>query len=509
MGKKQLNIILVAILLFSLILNLYSIGFSLNYHFDEIKKVGFIINNAQDFHHPILMLQVVRVLNLFFQFSDVQDVVILGRITTAIFGTLIVFLMYLISRRFCNRKSSLIVALGVAVSPILVIHSHYLKEDIIFAFFALLSILSFLKFIKKQNKFNLIMLGISTGLAIASQYKGILFFIIYLLAPFYLKFGGKFKYGKYYKNILIILLISLGIFLLVNYPLFYDFDSFRIGANLQFNHMLDGHSVVIPALPELFTFHFLNSLIPGMTLLIALFSLIGIIFCLIKWKKIRNGERILIFYVLLFYFITELSPLKPYPDFMRYVIPIVPFMIYFTFKITRIGFNFLNKFDKYRTLTKIIKVFLIILLILTPLIATLKLNYNLNKDTREQVLEWYDENKQIVKVEWYVVSDPDFRYLYEQDITKFQDRNIEFLIASSFSYERFLFGKKLRYSKIDEDYSNPYENLFSYPYVEIKPNYKSFAFSNPTLRIIDIRRNITEPVKLPGPVIPNYEIYFE
>ena len=31
-----------------------------------------------------------------------------------------------------------------------------------------------------------------------------------------------------------------------------------------------------------------------------------------------------------------------------------------------------------------------------------------------------------------------------------------------------------------------YEELFAYPTVEIKPAYHSFAFSNPTIRIVDI-----------------------
>ena len=34
-----------------------------------------------------------------------------------------------------------------------------------------------------------------------------------------------------------------------------------------------------------------------------------------------------------------------------------------------------------------------------------------------------------------------------------------------------------------------YEELFqTYPFVEIAPAYKSFAFSNPTIRILDIRQ---------------------
>lgn len=34
--------------------------------------------------------------------------------------------------------------------------------------------------------------------------------------------------------------------------------------------------------------------------------------------------------------------------------------------------------------------------------------------------------------------------------------------------------------------SRGYRELFKHPYTEIKPPYKSYAFSNPTIRIVDI-----------------------
>ena len=62
------------------------------------------------------------------------------------------------------------------------------------------------------------------------------------------------------------------------------------------------------------------------------------------------------------------------------------------------------------------------------------------------------------------------------------------VVASSFAYERYYRGAELP-GQADYIYRGhaQYEQLFSLPYVEIRPQYMSFAFSNPTIRIVDIR----------------------
>jgi hypothetical protein len=76
----------------------------------------------------------------------------------------------------------------------------------------------------------------------------------------------------------------------------------------------------------------------------------------------------------------------------------------------------------------------------------------------------------------------------EIDLESARQRGIAFLVASSFQYERFLYGGTLA----NQDpgiyrLSCAYQKLFNYPYVEFTPAYRSFAFSNPTIRVIDIR----------------------
>ncbi|MFH1303766.1 MAG: hypothetical protein ABIK07_22135, partial [Planctomycetota bacterium] len=109
------------LLFISLLLNLWNNDFPVGYHGDEAKKVRFTLNFEQDFHIPILMLQLARLGNLVCGFED-DRVVLLGRWVSAISGVLIVFLLFLFSKKTMDERWAYVVATGVAVSPILVIH---------------------------------------------------------------------------------------------------------------------------------------------------------------------------------------------------------------------------------------------------------------------------------------------------------------------------------------------------------------------------------------------------
>ena len=82
----------------------------------------------------------------------------------------------------------------------------------------------------------------------------------------------------------------------------------------------------------------------------------------------------------------------------------------------------------------------------------------------------------------------DFRTILDVDISSAKKSGIEYLLVSNFVYDRYLKGGKLRgqNQRVYELYEK-YGRLFSQPYIEIKPEYKSFAFSNPVIRIVDIR----------------------
>ena len=58
--------------------------------FDEPLKVSFVLKGEQNFQHPILMLQLVRVAALLTGAADKESVFALGRLMAAISGGLLV-----------------------------------------------------------------------------------------------------------------------------------------------------------------------------------------------------------------------------------------------------------------------------------------------------------------------------------------------------------------------------------------------------------------------------------
>jgi len=487
MKSKDKLVILLVIFLSALLLNTYNNDFKLGYHSDEPKKVHFIRSNTQDFQHPILMLQIVRAVNYFADFIDNQAIASLGRTVIAIFGALIAMSSYLISRPTLGKGYAYVVAALVASSPILVIHSHYMKEDIILTFFCLLSILWLFRYIRITNLISTIGLGISTGLAISSHYKGVLLFIIYLFGPVLVPLKDRYKYLRGLIGCAIVAMLS---FLVVNYPIFLHPRIFLRGFSSELRHILQGHglgplrhTIKIDAISELFGFHLINSIIPGITLLVTLFALSFFVYTLLRWKKSFWQDKILMFYVMLFYFAVELSPTKPFPNFARYIIPIVPILLYFSVRGAGTISDCLNfKGARVAFATLVAASFSL------PLYESMRLVHDLNNDTREKAERWITENHWNTKSEAYAKLSANVWSLSTLNIQQERDKGVTHFIASSFMYDRYRYGNKLKNQDetIYEAYRR-YEELFSYPFIEINPPYKSFAFSNPTIRIIDIR----------------------
>jgi len=126
---------------------------------------------------------------------------------------------------------------------------------------------------------------------------------------------------------------------------------------------------------------------------------------------------------------------------------------------------------------------------LVPLYDTWQLDSHLIDDTRLQAQQWIDSAQGETWGERYTLGkDWKTRYLTEVDISEAKKSGVAYLAVSSFSYERFFIGSQWSWQNKDVyETHKKYMRLFTYPYVEIKPAYKTFAFSNPVIRIIDIR----------------------
>lgn len=498
LNRNKHTSLLLAILIISLALNLYANDFELGYHADEPKKVNFIITNTQDFRHPIFILQVVRFVNKLFEFSSPAQIVILGRVTTAFWGTAVVFLTYKFSKQKLPERYALGAALLTAVSPGIVVHSHYLKEDIAMTFAILLSFPFFFKFsdeilstmaIRTQpsaNEYSLaqhwrqiVLWGLSIGLACATKYQAVIIVLVYSGIPLFIPHLRK---RVYLMGLFAALVIAGTTFLFINFPVFLDYETFIAGLKFELKHSLTGHNLIaIYPLEQLFSFHLRFSIIPSLTLFPVVLALSFMLYRLVKWRNTDWPDRFLIVYGIVFYAIVEASPLKPIPGFERYIVPLIPILAYMCMQAIRSIIMYAPQ-----KVGPTLSLLLIALTIFHPTIVTIKLLYYLDKDTRAQVEEVLADSPTPIVAERYAGISQEIVSLTDLDLLG-EDRQICTLVASSFTYDRYLFAGKLR-AQNAEIYAryHQYLSLFEYPFVEITPSYKSFAFSNPTIRIINL-----------------------
>jgi hypothetical protein len=90
---------------------------------DEPGKVSQILCNDNDFYHPILMLQSVRIANVWVAASDPASVLKLGRTMAALSGGLLVFAAIALTRRAMGNFAALGAGVLTAVAPLTVLHS--------------------------------------------------------------------------------------------------------------------------------------------------------------------------------------------------------------------------------------------------------------------------------------------------------------------------------------------------------------------------------------------------
>ncbi|MGB6967709.1 MAG: hypothetical protein WBD76_00410, partial [Methyloceanibacter sp.] len=110
--------------------------------FDEPLKVGFVREGGQNFQHPILMLQAVRLAAFLTGVTDEASVFALGRLAASVSGGLLVFSAIALARRATGGLAALGAGLLTAVAPLTVLHAQLFKEDIFVAPWLILGVLA-------------------------------------------------------------------------------------------------------------------------------------------------------------------------------------------------------------------------------------------------------------------------------------------------------------------------------------------------------------------------------
>jgi glycosyltransferase involved in cell wall biosynthesis len=458
-------------------INVWNNDFPAWFHADEPKKVRFLQTARQDFLHPILMLQISRVVNLWFGYTSDEALVRLGRCVSAGAGVLVAAGLGRLLRPHVPPGWALYGAALAGVSPILTIHAHYLKEDLVFAAAMVWCWVAYRDFLRAPGLRQAVVLGIWAGLAASAHYKSALLIVGMVLYP--LMRRPRDATGPTRRSIYLwslpACLIAADLFAMINHPLFEGWHVFLNGLRFESAHTLEGHDgLKIYAGPQWGLYHGRFSLLPGMTWGPAIFG--GLAWLLALTGRFGVDARFPAWMTAAYYLAAELSPSKPPPDDVRYMIPVAIGLLYFATRGLAAGWT-------QRPKGRLVWLALAGLLFVIPAYDSVQLVRHLKQDTRLVALELVNPASRVVMTRY--TGPGEWR---QPDLEAMRADFTEFFVTSSFHYERYLFaaaldGQEPKIYRIADDY----RRLFTYPTREILPAYRSFAFSNPIVRIVDLR----------------------
>ena len=516
------GLLLLAIVLLGAALRIHGItfGFPQNYHPDEVPKVNAIMRmvaagnlDPDYFLHPSLLLYSTYFVNTLFHLFGLplepligtaggfrESAFLAGRTVSCIAGIGSVYLTYLLGARLFSARVGLIGAALLAVYPLHVVSSRYLKEDSLMIFLTLATMVAAVTAAQRRSRGWTLLAAFLAGVTASSKYSGILMGGVVLGIPWLCSRGIIPDWRMLRITLGALLLIPVGFVLCTPYSIL-NFDRFISHFDSEREHMLRGHNhIVITAWSQYWMYHFARSILPGMTNVGAMLSVIAVGFLL--WRR-RIEDLTLVGFVLLFYLPAEWVKAKPSPQAERYIVPCLPFL----------GLATAALIQQLRLNARgVASVGLLLTAFCFPLIRTLELSSEVIRDTRVEMREWMLANiprGSRVLLEWPSYSPafkPDeFQVTYIPlaeimeyvSIGRLQSTPHDYLVVSSFLYDRYFTQPNAQPARREV-----FRDLFRrVPLIkQIRPQFGTYGFHNPTLNLFSLNAEdfarLTAEVKL-------------
>jgi 4-amino-4-deoxy-L-arabinose transferase-like glycosyltransferase len=286
--------------------------------------------------------------------TNYDSIFIVGRILSAFFDSLIIFLLFGIGKILKLKSKTVIASLvfyALAILPVQL--SHFFTVDTFVVFFSTLTVYLFLKYYDSQKYLFLIASGFSLGITLANKISIGITLPLFLLFILFLKIKllKKTKIIKILKEVLLSELTFL----------FFAIIAFRIFQPYAFNGLINISPLFIKSItianqmitgeydyPPNIQWHgtipilhpLINIFLFGLGPILTLLSIFGV-YKIIFTKRNKALIFIICFTaVILFYQGIQLA------KYMRYFYPIYPFLVLFASH----GFNYFAKFPKVKTL---------------------------------------------------------------------------------------------------------------------------------------------------------------
>ena len=150
--------------------------FPFYYHPDEPGKVGQVIKNKRNLHHPLLMLTTVDLARRTTLWGDAkkdpQRVVEVGRWMTAAFAAIAAAALAALANRVHGMVAGIAVGALCIANPLLYELAHYFKEDPYLVAGLAVTCLALHRMSTAPDARGIALLGAATGLAAAGKYVG-------------------------------------------------------------------------------------------------------------------------------------------------------------------------------------------------------------------------------------------------------------------------------------------------------------------------------------------------
>ena len=373
--------------------------------------------------------------------SEVRpNMVLMGRITSVIFSTFNIWLLYITGKKiFKSRPIGLMAAAILAVTPLAVAQAHYLEMDSPLAFFATLSLLcSFLILSSKSSLFFLLG-GLVYGLTFTTKPNGLLLIIPFLISFSSLFFDGTLKKTRIVllKRIFLFLVTALIGFVLGTPGLFVNFSKTiqRVfGVTMEMSRKSPPWTGAWVEGPQGTRFAWaFQTLIDGFGVVLLVIICLGIIYYLLR----KNKEVILTCSFPIGYFLIVWIWGRRFGE--RDVVVMIPFLALMSATFFH---NFLNYWYSWR-FKKWVMTILFLGLLVWPTWKSMEVDYYYwLEDNRDLSGKWLNQNippEKIIALDGYTPYDINFSTIYfepAQPLEYYRNKS-DFVVTSTLEGDRY------------------------------------------------------------------------
>lgn len=454
----------------SVVVTARNIDFPLGTLVDEYAKLHAMAGHA-NFYHPLLMPELAQVANLVIQAKDPQALVEVGRLCAAFAGGLLVLATFGLARLVLPDLPALAAAAATAVTPLVTVHARLFKEDIFVAPFLILALMALIRLLQAPTNGRALLLGVLLGLAAGAKYVGA------VLLPFALAailLVPSPEVSKWKRRPLLVTAVALVVFRLVEIPGFHRLVRLRRGFQFEWTHMANGHDIALPLTKTFGVFHLSQSLWSGLGPPLLALGLLGLGAPLLATRERRLPLAIIAAFSILWYVIHEAAPLKPYPDFPRYMLPLAALLPILAASLV---YELCARFDG-RGVTAAAAV----LVAAAPALwVSLRTNMP-DVDPRDVVPPIVQATGARVAIDRYGRRNARLPIL-GRTLTPPTALDIDVLITSNFTYDRY--DNYAARAEADKLLGGPfYLSLAALPHLDISNGRPSLGYFNPVLRVV-------------------------